>query len=530
MQTSSALATGGMVATSHPLATEAALEVLGAGGNAVDAALAAAAVTWVVLPMMCGPGGDAFALVFDPRDGEVLGFGSGGMAPAAATPRWFEERDHRLIPLYGPLSVGVPGAVAVLEELSERYGRLPFGEHFAAALRHADRGFPVSPAVAAHFAKYGAQLAADPESSRIYGAVREGSVLAQTDLARSIETIALEGARVIYRGRLADAIAAYMRDAGGLLTLQDMAENRVDVYDPPSIDYRGNQVFQTAPPSQGFVVLEELKILESFDLASLPPGAEQTIHLMVEAKKLAVEDRLAHAGDPRFVEWDVERLLSPEHAARRAAMIDRSVVRPTVAVPAAEGDTTYLCVVDRDGFAISFIHSLSAAFGAGVTVPGTGILLNNRVGRGFTLELGHPNGLAPHKRTMSTLNCYLVARDGKPAFVGGTPGGDGQVQWNLQVLSLLLDHGSDPQEAVSAPRWTHSPTTDPWTLDSPETLTLEDRVPETTLEGLRRRGHPVQVVGPWQAGGSAQVIAIDQASGTLRGGSDPRGGGLALGR
>jgi gamma-glutamyltranspeptidase/glutathione hydrolase len=519
-----------MVATSHPLATEAALEVLGAGGNAVDAALAAAAVTWVVLPMMCGPGGDAFALVFDPREGEVLGVGAGGMAPAAATPRWFEERGHRLIPLYGPLSVGVPGAVAVMEELAERYGRLAFGEHFAAALRHADRGFPVSAAVAAHFAGHAARLAGDPESSRIYGGVQEGSLLVQADLARSIEAIALEGARVLYRGRLGEAIAAYMREAGGLVTLEDMTENRVDVYDPPSIDYRGNQVYQTAPPSQGFVVLEELKILESFDLAGLPPGAEQTIHLMVEAKKLAIEDRLANAGDPRFVEWDLERLLSAEYAAKRAAMIDRSVVRPTFAVPAAEGDTTYLCVVDRDGFAVSFIHSLSAAFGAALTVPGTGILLNNRVGRGFTLEPGHPNRLAPHKRTMSTLNCYLVAREGKPTFVGGTPGGDGQVQWNLQVLSSLLDHGSDPQEAVSAPRWTHGPTTDPWTLDAPETLTVEDRVPETTLEGLRRRGHPVKVVGPWAAGGSAQVIGIDSASGLLRGGSDPRGGGLALGR
>jgi gamma-glutamyltranspeptidase / glutathione hydrolase len=519
-----------MVATGHPLATEAALEVLGAGGNAVDAALAAAAVTWVVLPMMCGPGGDAFALVFDPRDSEVLGFGAGGMAPAAAAPSWFEERGHRLIPLEGPLSVGVPGAVAVMEELAERYGRLAFGDHFAAALRHADRGFPISQAVAAHFAAHGARFAADPESSRIYGDVRGGSQLVQADLARSIEAIALDGARVLYRGRLGEAVAGFMRAAGGLLTLEDLAENRVDVYDPPSIDYRGNRVFETAPPSQGFVVLEELKILESFDLGSLPPGAEQTIHLMVEAKKLAVEDRLAHAGDPRLVEWDMERLLSPEHAARRAAMIDRSVVRPTVAVPAAEGDTTYLCVVDRDGFAVSFIHSLSAAFGAGVTVPGTGILLNNRVGRGFTLEPGHPNRLAPHKRTMSTLNCYLVTRDGRPTFVGGTPGGDGQVQWNLQVLSSLLDYGSDPQEAVSAPRWTHSPTTDPWTLDASETLTLEDRVPETTLEGLRRRGHPVKVVGPWQAGGSAQVIAIDAASGTLTGGSDPRGGGLALGR
>jgi gamma-glutamyltranspeptidase / glutathione hydrolase len=519
-----------MVATGHPLATEAALEVLGAGGNAVDAALAAAAVTWVVLPMMCGPGGDAFALVFDPRDGDVAGVGSGGTAPAAATPEWFAERGHRLVPLDGPLSVGVPGAMGVMEELAQSYGRLEFRDHFAAAIRHADRGFPVSAAVATHFSTHAARIGADPESSRKYGDVREGSVLCQYDLARTIEAIALEGASILYRGRLAEAIAEYMKQAGGLLTLEDLAENRVDIYSAPSIDYRGNRVFETAPPSQGCVVLEELKILEAFDLAGLPAGGEQTIHLMVEAKKLAVADRLAHAGDPRFVDFDLARLLSAEHTAKLAASIDRSVSRATAAVPAAPGDTTYLCVVDRDGLAVSFVHSLSAAFGAGVTVPKTGILLNNRAGRGFTLEPGHPNRLAPRKRTMSTLNCYLVTRDGRLSIVGGTPGGDGQVQWNLQVLSSMLDHGSDPLEAVSAPRWTHGPTTDPWTLDAPETLSVEERVPATTIEGLRRRGHPVKVVGPWQAGGSAQVIAIDAASGVLKGGSDPRAGGLALGR
>ena len=355
-------------------------------------------------------------------------------------------------------------------------------------------------------------------------------MLAQYDLARTIEAIALEGACILYRGRLAEAIAEYMQQAGGLLTKEDLAENRVDVYAAPSIDYRGSRVFETAPPSQGFVVLEELKILESFDLAALPAGGEQTIHLMVEAKKLAVEDRLRFAGDPRVVSWDLDRLLSADYAADRARLIDRSRSRSRTAVPAADGDTTYLCVVDRDGLAVSFIHSLSAAFGAAVTVPGTGILLNNRVGRGFTLEPGHPNRLAPQKRTMSTLNCYLVTRDERPVIVGGTPGGDGQVQWNLQVLSSLLDRGSDPQVAVSEPRWTHGPTTDPWTMDDPETLKIEDRVPESTLEGLRRRGHPVKPVGPWAAGGSAQVITIDGDSGILRGGSDPRGGGLALGR
>ena len=526
---SPSIATGGMVATSHPLATEAALEVLGAGGNAVDAALAAAAVTWVVLPMMCGPGGDAFALVYDPADGEVIGVGSGGLAPLAATPEWFAERGHRLIPTSGPLSVGVPGAPATMEELAVRFGRLEFGDHFAAALRHADRGFPVSAPLAALFAAHAGRLDGDPESHRIYGAIREGTVLVQPDLARSVEAIALEGSRVLYQGRLAEAIAAYMKQAGGLLTLGDLAENRVDVYAAPWVDYRGHRVYETAPPSQGFVVLEELKILERFDLASLAGDGEEAIHLLVEANKLAIEDRLRFAGDPRLVEWDLGRLLSAEHAEERARLIDRERARAMAPVGGAEGDTTYLCVVDRDGLAVSFVHSLSLAFGAAVTVPGTGILLNDRVGRGFTLEAGHPNRIAAHKRTMSTLNCYLVTRDGKPAIVGGTPGGDGQVQWNLQVLSAMLDHGSDPQAAVSAPRWTHGPSTDPWTLDAPETLTVEERLPEATRAGLHRRGHPVRTVGPWQAGGSAQVIAIEP-SGLLRGGSDPRGGGLALGR
>jgi gamma-glutamyltranspeptidase/glutathione hydrolase len=518
-----------MVATGHPLATEAALEMLGAGGNAVDAALAAAAVTWVVLPMMCGPGGDAFALVFDPAEAEVVGVGSGGLAPAAATPEWFAERGHRLIPTAGPLSVGVPGAVGVMEELSERFGRLEFRDHFAAALRHADRGFPVAGRSAGYFAAHLQRLAADPESHRVYVAVRDGGLLVQADLARTIEAIALEGARVIYGGRLAEAIALCLKEVGGLLTVDDLSANRVDVYAAPSVDYRGSRVFQTAPPSQGFILLEELKIAESFDLAAIPAEGAESIHLLVEANKLAVEDRLAKAGDPRLVDFDLAGLISVEHAAQRARLIDPDRSRTSAAVPAAEGDTTYLCVVDRDGLAVSFVHSLSLAFGAALTVPGTGILLNDRVGRGFTLEAGHPNRLAPRKRTMSTLNCYLVTRDWRPSIVGGTPGGDGQVQWNLQVLNALLDHGADPQEAVSAPRWTHGPSTDPWSLDAPETLSVEDRVPVTTIEGLARRGHPVKSIGPWEAGGSAQVITLDP-DGVLRGGSDPRGGGLALGR
>jgi len=255
------------------------------------------------------------------------------MAPLAATPDWFAERGHRLVPLSGPLSVGVPGALGVMEELATSYGRLGFSEHFAAALRHADRGFPISAPLAGLFGAHLGRLAGDPESSRIYGGVREGRVLVQQDLARSIEAIALEGSRVLYEGRLGEAIAASVAAGGGLLTTDDLAANRVDVYSAPSIDYRGTRIHETAPPSQGMILLEELKILETFDLAGLPADGAEAIHLLVEAKKLAVEDRLAVAGDPRFVDFDLQRILSADHAAGRARLIDPEHTRAALALP-----------------------------------------------------------------------------------------------------------------------------------------------------------------------------------------------------
>ena len=482
------------------------------------------------MPMMCGPGGDAFALVYDPHDQKVISVGSGGMAPSAASAEWFTEHGYESVPLIGPLAAGVPSAAAVMHDLALRFGQLEFRDHFAAAIHYADKGFTVSPSVARHLSRSVDRLSVNPESSRIYASVQEGGCLIQTDLARTMNAIALEGSDVIYTGRLAEAIASYMREAGGLMTVDDLAADRIDVCFAPSVDYRGSQIFETAPPSQGFVVLEELQIAECFDIANMSPSGDEAIHLLVEAKKLAVEDRLNHAGDPRFVEWDLNQLISDEHARAQASRIDPQRVRRTEVPPTARGDTTYLCAVDRDGLAISFVHSLSLPFGAAVTVPGTGILLNDRVGRGFTLDPDQPNRLAPRKRTMSTLNCYIVTRGGRLLTVGGTPGGDGQVQWNLQVLSHMLDHGLDSVGAVSAPRWFHSPTTEPWIVGKPDTLTIEDRVPSATLRGLRRRGHRVETVGPWAADGSAQVIAVDQATGFLQGASDPRGGGLALGR
>ncbi|BDG61647.1 gamma-glutamyltransferase [Caldinitratiruptor microaerophilus] len=528
------LAQGGMVASSHPLATLAGVEVLAAGGNAADAAVAAAAVTWVTLPMMCGPGGDAFILVYEARSGKLTGIGGSGIVGAMATREYFVERGYRTMPLDGAPAVSVPGAVDALEQLSRRFGTKGWDELFAAAIRYAEEGFPVSAKLAEWFREGAPRIAGDPESARIY--LREGrppqhgEILVQPDLGRTLRILARGGAERFYRGDLGEAIARFMAERGGLFTADDLAAHRSDVYTPISTTYRGYEIHQTAPPSQGLIHLEAMNIVEGFDLGALGPDSDLAQHLMVEAKRLAFADRLRYAGDPRLVPFPLREILSKEHAARQRSRIDPDRALAGDLAGHAEGDTTYLCAVDRDGNAVSLIHSLSMLFGAGVTVPGTGILLNNRAGRGFTLEEGHPNCIAPGKRTMHTLNCYIVTRGGRPVIVGGTPGGDGQPQWNMQVLVNLIDFGMDPQEAVEAPRWTHTPGTDPATLGDPVTLAMESRFPASVVEGLRRRGHPVQVIGPYAAGGSAQVIRIDHERGVLWGGSDPRADGCALGR
>jgi gamma-glutamyltranspeptidase/glutathione hydrolase len=251
----------------------------------------------------------------------------------------------------------------------------------------------------------------------------------------------------------------------------------------------------------------------------------------VEAKKLAFEDRNRYAGDPAFVKWPLDMLIGKAHAARRRAEIDpaRARLPEGALVPEHAGDTSYFAVVDRDGNAVSFIHSLSAAFGSGVVAGDTGITLNNRAGRGFSLDETHPNVFAPGKRTMHTLNAYLVCQDGRPWLVGGTPGGDQQTQWSSQVLTSIIDHGLTPQEAVEVPRWFSFPGTDPANLGLPAVIRAEERVSETTRRELSARGHVVETLGPWSGGGAVQLIQVDRARGVLRGGSDPRAGGVALG-
>lgn len=521
----------GVVATAHPLATLAGVEVLRAGGNAVDAAIAAAGVACVVLPQMCGPGGDAFLLTYEAERGRVTAISGSGPAPRAASPEVYRQRGYHTMPREGILSVSVPGAVDAWVRALALAGTRPLAELLEPAISYAEEGFVVTPSLAADIWSQRVKLQADPVAREVFlpggEPPRAGEVLRQPDLGQSLRRLARDPAD-LYRGELARRLLACSQAGGGLFAPEDLASYASEVGDPLATTYRGMTVFQTTFPSQGFILLEGLNILEGFDLGV--PDTATAVHLMVEAQKLAFEDRLRFAGDPRRVPFPLGRLLSKEYAARRRREIDPDRARPGwyPGADRSDGDTTYLAVADGRGNAVSLIQSLSLAFGSGVMVPGTGILLNNRAGRGFTLMEGHPNCLGPGKRTVHTLNCYMVFRGGELWLVGGTPGGDGQPQWNLQILVGLVDRGFDPATAVEFPRWTSYPGTDPAHWGEPEELRVEARMPADVVAELERRGHPVRLVGPWAGGGAVQLVLRDPTTGVLTGVSDPRAEGVAL--
>jgi gamma-glutamyltranspeptidase/glutathione hydrolase len=527
----------GMVASAHPRAAMIGASILERGGNAFDAAIAVAAAEAVLLPMMCGLGGDGFAVIYDAHRQAVLGLNGSGVAASGAGRDYYASQDRRLMPLDGIHSVGVPGAVAFYETMWKRWGTLPWAELWAPAIKLAEDGVVITAWVSRWIGERAEVLRRFPDSARMFlpggRPPAPGERWAAPDLARSLRAVATDGAEGFYRGRLTDRLLGFLRREGALFEPGDFARqlDETFIYSPIATDYRGFTVYETAPVSQGFILLSQLNILEGFDLRSLPLAGTDRIHLTVEAKKLAFEDRNRHAGDPAFVKWPLDTLIGKEHAARRRREIDlaRARLPEGALVPEHAGDTSSFAVVDADGNAVSFIHSLSAAFGSGVVAGDTGITLNNRAGRGFSLDESHPNVFAPGKRTMHTLNAYLVCQDGRPWLVGGTPGGDQQTQWSAQVLTSMIDHGLSPQEAVEVPRWFSFPGTDPVNLGLPAVVRVEERVTEATRRELMARGHVVETLGPWSGGGAVQLIQVDRARGVLRGGSDPRPGGVALG-
>ena len=515
----------GAVGTNHPLATQAGLDVLRAGGNAVDASVAISLTLGVVEPMMSGLGGDGFYQVHDAKTGATRCWNATGPAPRAATPERFRGRG---IAVRGPLSVSVPGCLAGVAAMHAALGSLPWPSLCAPAIGHARDGFAASHHYH-HFAEEVRDvLSADPRSRTVFlGDTRLAALVKQPDLARSLEEIAVDGAETFYRGRLAQRLAAGMRAAGVLVDERDLAECHPQVQDPIGIVYRGFQVTQTPPNSTGFTMLQMLKIVERFDLAELDPV--RRIHVLVEAKKRAFVDRERYGTDPRFGAVPLDRLLSDAYADECASAIDLTRAADLwLAEPeTAAGDTTYFCVVDRDGSAVSGIQSINSGFGSGVTAGDTGVLLNNRMAY-WHLAAGHANRLAPGKRVRHTMNAPMVFRNGRLWAVEGTPGADNQVQVNLQVLTAMMDLDTDPQAALEAPRWTSYQQGQGanWPHEGDGRLTVEPGFGETVLAGLERLGHRLTRVGPLEGPCSVQAIRV-MDNGVRIAGSDPRRDGWA---
>jgi gamma-glutamyltranspeptidase/glutathione hydrolase len=525
--------------SASPLAASTGLQVLQNGGNAFDAAVAMAAAECVCLPGMCGLGGEAFAILYQASTREFFGINSSGAAPLSISPEFFWDKDCKLMPTDGPLSSAVPGEVAALGVIADKFGTMPLSDLLIPAMQFAESGFAVPHRLAQSLSQHMQKISKYPATSEIFTKESTpyayGDILLQRDLAESLKSLANGGVEEFYAGPLGAQIVDEIRRAGGLFTVKDFESHSVDLYEPPiSTDYRGFTVYETRPPSQGFMLLEMLNILEGFNLSSYKPLSPEAIHLMVEVKKLVYADRNAHASYPDFAGTNLDELISKAYAESRKRNINLSSVGAHLGDHSSGNDngmesTSYLCVVDASGNAVSFIHSLSNLFGSGWVAGDTGILMNNRVGRGFSLEENHPNLVGSGRKTMHTLNCYMVAFAGQPLLVGGTPGGDFQIQANLQVITNMLDFGLDAQEAVDAPRWNSVPGTDPATLYSEAQINVEKNMPAESVEKLVKMGHSIEILDDFGVhNGAVQLISIDANHRTCYAVSDYRADGQAL--
>lgn len=530
---SAVLAQHGMAATSQPLATAAAIRVLQQGGNAVDAAIAANAVLGVVEPMSCGLGGDLFAIVWDAKTHKLYGLNASGRAPYAATLERYQSQGLKLIPTHGPLSWSVPGCVDGWDQLRTRFGTKGWAEILGPAIGYAEQGFPVSEIIAADWKGATRELAAIPTSAACFlpdgKAPATGTVFRNADLAQSLKTIVSGGRDAFYRGPIAEAIVAYSEKAGGLFAQKDFDEHTSTWVEPVSTNYRGYDVWELPPNGQGIAVLEMLNLLEPFDLKALGPQSAETLHLMIEAKKLAYEDRAKFYTDPEFAKVPVAALISKAYARQRLALISREHANehPTPGEP-AQADTIYLTVVDKDFNAVSLIQSNFSGFGS-YHVPGKlGFPLQNR-GCLFALDPAHANRLEPHKRPFHTIIPAFVTKDGKPWMSFGLMGGDMQAQGHAQVLCNMIDFGMDVQEAGDAPRFRHAGSSEPTGVaaEGAGRVAIESGIPREVREALVAKGHRLtEMRGGF---GGYQAIRIDIERGVLIGGSDPRKDGGAMG-
>lgn len=521
------LSTGGVVATEHPLASQAATRILESGGNAVDAAIAANAVMNVVSPMMCGVGGDLFAIVYEAKTGAVHGLNASGWSPAALTPEFLQSQGFGSMPIHGPHSVTVPGAVDGWHQLRKRFGTQSFRALLAPAIRIATDGFPVAELIAGYWAGSETLLRKDPSAAATYlpnGAPpATGDLFRNPDLAATLRRIASKGRDGFYKGPTATAIVRHLRSLGGVMAPDDLAKFSSEWVEPISTTYRGWTVYEIPPNGQGIAALMMLNIMETFPIGEFGHNTPKSLHTAIEAKKLAYADMLRHVADPRFNNAPIAALLSKTNAAARAATIDpqKANCLPKPSFPLDPGpDTTYLCVVDRHGNMVSLIQSIYYGFGSGIVPPKTGVLLQNRGGL-FSLDPSHPNLLAPRKRPLHTIIPALMAKDGvRVAF--GIMGGWNQSQAHAQFVSNLVDHGMNIQAALDAPRFTKS------TFDGCD-VAIESRVSPAITQTLEALGHIVTRDAPYsQAVGGGQAVMRDDNRGLNFGASDPRKDGAAL--
>jgi len=512
-----------MAATSHPLSTATAVDTLQAGGNAMDAAIAACAVQCVVEPGSTGVGGDCFALYAPGGGGEPVAYNGSGRAPAAATPAWYAERDIESIERQSPHAVTVPGAVEAWERLATDHGRLGLDRLLQPAIRLARDGYPITPRVHRDWSEMRPLLERDPGSRAVFlpgdRTPPVGSRHHQPRLAATLERIAAEGARALYEGPIGGALVGFLRERGGLHTREDFAQTAGEYVAPISTTFRGYEVWECPPNTQGVIALMILKLLERHAATGHPLSVER-VHLEIEATRLAYHDRNLFVGDPAHGAVPLAWLLGDEHLSDLDGDIDPARARIDLPVrkPPATHSTVYISVVDRDRNAVSFINSLFSHYGSALTEPETGILLQNR-GQGFTLEAGHPNAIGPGKRPLHTLIPGMVTRAGRTCMSFGVMGGHYQALGQAQFLTRFFDYGCDLQEAMDLPRF--------FPRVGTGDVELESGVPRAVAGALRARGHSTAV--PPRPIGGAQAVWIDWDEDVLTGASDPRKDGCALG-
>ncbi|PWT70500.1 MAG: gamma-glutamyltransferase [Bacteroidetes bacterium] len=533
---SAVMAQHGMACTSQPLATQTAIDVLKRGGTAVDAAIAANAVLGVTEPAMNGMGGDLFAIVYDAKTHKLYGLNASGRSPYSLTLDELRKKGLDFIPLDGPLTVSVPGCVDGWFELHKKFGKLPMQQILQYAIQYARNGFPVADEAAFIWNQNKEKLSKYPNTASVY--LPEGKPLARGELfknaqlANTLEKIANQGRDAFYKGDIARAIEAYLKKNGGYLSYKDFEDHSSNWVEPVSTTYRGFRVWEIPPNGQGIAVLQMLNILEGFDFSKLQYGSPEHIHLFVEAKKLAFEDRAKYYADPQFAKVPVDWLISKKYADQRRTLINSNHASANFTAGDANlsgGETVYLTVADDEGNMVSLIQSNYSAFGSGMAPDGLGFVLQNR-GRLFNLEEGHNNSYAPHKRPFHTIIPAFVTKNDQPYMSFGVMGGGFQPLGQVEVLMNMIDFGMNEQEAGDAPRIDHQGSSEP-TGEKKKgvgTIYLESGFSYETIRTLINMGHNVETGQPGSFGGY-QCIRFDPVHKIYFGASDPRKDGMAAG-